>query len=303
MEYVRWSVSIAGLVGGGGNVAEGLKHLEVVLGQITGSGASGSAAAPAPVVSSVDAQAVLLLQLEITRRQLSTGVEPDAIKDRLTDSKKALDHYSGVMDARVYAAYYQAYYEYSKLRGNPQEYYTNSLLYLTYTPLSDLSTPTKQSLASDIGLSALLGINIYNFGELLQHPILASLEGTKYAWLPSLLRAFNAGNIAEFNNIFGQVKDEYVRIETQRSEATTMDWRLHVALCAPLLMLPLCAACLCLCAAHPCCQLCVFESEAAHHDADGAGVPSAIGQEQRSRRCSLCLCLRPCRRCRCARRW
>lgn len=113
--------------------------------------------------------------------------------------------------AAVWLLCVSATYEYSKLRGNPQEYYTNSLLYLTYTPLADLSTPTKQALASDIGLSALLGINIYNFGELLQHPILASLEGTKYAWLPSLLRAFNAGNIAEFNTIFGQVKDEYVR--------------------------------------------------------------------------------------------
>ena len=112
MSYVRWSVALAGLVGGGGNVAEGLKHLETVLAQITGtgaasSGAAGAAAAPAPVVSEVDAQAVLLLQLEITRRQLSTGVDPDTIKDRLAESKKALDHYSGVMDARVYAAYYQ----------------------------------------------------------------------------------------------------------------------------------------------------------------------------------------------------
>lgn len=206
MEYVRWSVAIAGLVGGGSNVPEGLKHLETVLQQITGVNAPAGAAA----AIEVDAQAVLLLQLEITRRQLSTGVDPDAIKDRLAESKKSLDHYTGVMDARVYAAYYQAHYEYSKLRGNPQEYYTNSLLYLTYTPLSDLSTATKQSLASDIGLAALLGVNIYNFGELLQHPILAALEGTEYAWLPKLLRAFNAGNIAEFNSIFGQVKDKYV---------------------------------------------------------------------------------------------
>jgi 26S proteasome regulatory subunit N9 len=161
-------------------------------------------------VAEQDEQAILLLQLEITRRQLSSGADSDAIKTRLADSKRGLDHYSGVMDARVYAAYYQAMYEYSKLSGNPQEYYTNSLLYLTYTPLADIAPQTRQALASDIGLAALLGANIYNFGELLQHPILASLDGTEYAWLPKMLQAFNAGNIPEFNAIFDTVKGKYV---------------------------------------------------------------------------------------------
>jgi 26S proteasome regulatory subunit N9 len=203
LSYVRWSVAISGLVGGGGNVPAGLAHLEATLPHITKelSGARSN---------EQDEQAVLLLQIEILRRTLTTpGVDASATAEKLATYWTRIDHYSGVMEARVYAAYYQAHYELSKLRGNPQEYYSSALLYLTYIPLSELSQRSQQSLASDIGLAALLGANIYNFGELLQQPILSSLDSTEYNWLPPFLRAFNNGNIQEFNKIFNEVKGKY----------------------------------------------------------------------------------------------
>jgi len=168
----------------------------------------------------------LLLQIEILRRTLSTpGVDAAATADKLAGYWTRIEHYSGVMDARVYAAYYQAHYELAKLRGNPQEYYSSALLYLTYTPLADLSPRAQQSLASDIGLAALLGANIYNFGELLQHPILASLDGTEYNWLPALLRAFNNGSIQDFNRIYGEVKGKY---PTLASNAAFLNQKLRI---------------------------------------------------------------------------
>ncbi|PWA88085.1 26S proteasome non-ATPase regulatory subunit 13A [Artemisia annua] len=48
----------------------------------------------------------------------------------------------------------------------------NFLLYLTYTSVESLSDSFKLDLAFDLFLSALLGENIYNFGELLAHPII-----------------------------------------------------------------------------------------------------------------------------------
>lgn len=201
------------MVSGGNNVAEGLKHMESVLPHVLMQTAGQTSIEQ-------DDQAVLLIQLEILRRQLALGTDPDTIKERLNDCKKSLDHFSGVMDARVYASFYQASYEYSKVKGNPQEYYTNSLLYLTYTPLSSLSLSTQASLASDIGLAALLGKNIYNFGELLQNPILKTLDSTEYVWLPKMLQAFNQGNIKAFNDIFGQVKDKYV--SSQKTPTTSL---------------------------------------------------------------------------------
>jgi hypothetical protein len=50
--------------------------------------------------------------------------------------------------------------------GNTAEFYTNSLLYLAYTPLSALSLEQQQQLAFDLGVAALCAEKIYQFGEL-----------------------------------------------------------------------------------------------------------------------------------------
>ena len=67
--------------------------------------------------------------------------------------------------------------------------------------------------AHDLGISALLGDTIYNFGELLLHPILEALRQpveeiatqqrvNKNAWLRDLLFAFNRGDLAKFDRMF-----------------------------------------------------------------------------------------------------
>jgi 26S proteasome regulatory subunit N9 len=56
-----------------------------------------------------------------------------------------------------------------------------------------------QELAVDLSLAALLGEGVYNFAELLGNPVLAVLAGSGYEWLAELLRAFNAGDLAEYD--------------------------------------------------------------------------------------------------------
>lgn len=51
----------------------------------------------------------------------------------------------------------------------------------------------------DLSLASLLGEKIYNFGELLSHPVLSSLAGTPWAWLAQLLAIFNAGDLARYD--------------------------------------------------------------------------------------------------------
>ena len=51
----------------------------------------------------------------------------------------------------------------------------------------------------DLSLAALLGENIFNFGELLGHPVLGALGGSDYAWLSQLLAIFNAGDLAAYD--------------------------------------------------------------------------------------------------------
>jgi len=53
-------------------------------------------------------------------------------------------------------------------------------------------------------LAALLGKDVYNFGELLAHPILASLNGTPNAWLVDLLLAFNSGDVQGYEKLRSQ---------------------------------------------------------------------------------------------------
>ncbi|KAL7188112.1 hypothetical protein ACSBR1_038049 [Camellia fascicularis] len=58
-----------------------------------------------------------------------------------------------------------------------------------------------RDLAFDLSLAALLEENIYNFGELLAHPIIRSLLRTKVEWLYYFLEAFNSGDLVRYQEL------------------------------------------------------------------------------------------------------
>lgn len=74
--------------------------------------------------------------------------------------------------------------------------------------VSELSSKEQQERAYNLAVAALLGETIYNFGELLLHPILNSLEDSEHAWLRELLFAFNAGNLARFHGLSGHLSKQ-----------------------------------------------------------------------------------------------
>ena len=84
------------------------------------------------------------------------------------------------------------------------QYYKNALLYLACVQLDELSQAERAERAHDLALCALLGETIYNFGELLMHPVLEALKGTSHEWLGQLLFAFNAGDIGRFDALSSQ---------------------------------------------------------------------------------------------------
>ncbi|KAI0060076.1 hypothetical protein BV25DRAFT_1807834 [Artomyces pyxidatus] len=118
-----------------------------------------------------------------------------------------LDTLSGV-DNTVNAAYYSVAADYYKARVSHRSvsakaeyapYYRNSLLYLACVDIeTDMSEEERLGRAHDLGLSAFLAETIYNFGELLMHPILDALDGTPHEWIKKLLFTFNEGNIGKF---------------------------------------------------------------------------------------------------------
>ncbi|PSR71632.1 hypothetical protein PHLCEN_2v12485 [Hermanssonia centrifuga] len=102
------------------------------------------------------------------------------------------------VESRVRAAYYKVAADYYKAKAEYAPYYRNSLLYLACIDLEDLEPEERLLRAHDLSLSAFLGDTIYNFGELLMHPILDTLNGTPHEWIKRLLFTFNEGNIGKF---------------------------------------------------------------------------------------------------------
>ena len=79
-------------------------------------------------------------------------------------------------------------------------YYRTSLLYLACIDLSSLSEEERHKRAYYLSIAALVSNSIYNFGELLLHPILDALaQSDEDAWLRKLLFAYNRGDLAAYD--------------------------------------------------------------------------------------------------------
>lgn len=75
------------------------------------------------------------------------------------------------------------------------------LLYLACIDLSTLAPDERLTRAYDLSIAALVSDTIYNFGELLLHPILDSLKDSDYSWLRDLLFAYNRGDLIAYDSL------------------------------------------------------------------------------------------------------
>ncbi|KAF3907075.1 hypothetical protein ABW21_db0201090 [Orbilia brochopaga] len=105
---------------------------------------------------------------------------------------------SQIEESMVHASFYNANADYYHARQEFASYYKNSLLYLACVNIDELAPEDRQSRAYHLAVSALAADTIYNFGELLLHPILDSLKNTQHEWIHALLYAFNDGNIGKY---------------------------------------------------------------------------------------------------------
>ncbi|KAL9328472.1 hypothetical protein ACSQ67_003475 [Phaseolus vulgaris] len=142
---------------------------------------------------------ILYIKMQIAIFKLEQGDQKES-KKLLEDGKTTLDSMTDI-DPSVYANYFWVSSQFHKTRQEFAEFYKSALLYLAYTSVESLSESFKLDLAFDLSLSALLGDNIYNFGELLAHPIIKSLLGTKVEWLYYILQAFNSGDLERYQEL------------------------------------------------------------------------------------------------------
>ena len=116
----------------------------------------------------------------------------------LDTAESTLDTFDSV-ETEVHATFYRINASYYQSIEDYGAYYKNALLYLACIDLATLPSPDAQSRAYDLSIAALVSDSIYNFGELLLHPILETLSSTPHAWLRDLLYAFNRGDLGAYH--------------------------------------------------------------------------------------------------------
>ncbi|KAA8566261.1 hypothetical protein MFRU_019g00870 [Monilinia fructicola] len=129
--------------------------------------------------------------------------DQDGARKDLDKSEKILDGFDSV-ETIVHAAFYRVNAEYYQSKMEFASYYRNALLYLACIDLQDLTPAERKSRAYDLSIAALVSDTIYNFGELLLHPILDTLVKDD-AWLRDLLFAFNRGDLAAYDVLAGHI--------------------------------------------------------------------------------------------------
>ncbi|XP_046845434.1 26S proteasome non-ATPase regulatory subunit 13-like [Xenia sp. Carnegie-2017] len=120
-------------------------------------------------------------------------------KDIIEEVNTLLENIEGI--TTVHAQFYDLSSGYDKLAGSFNDYYRNALRFLGCLDIADLSEREQEERAFNLALAALLGSDIYNFGELLAHPVLDSIKDSKDEWIVNLLYAFNSGDILRFEKL------------------------------------------------------------------------------------------------------
>lgn len=132
------------------------------------------------------------------------------------------------VDPLVYAELYKVTAEYYRLKKNNDEFYKNSLHYLSYTNDENFTEEEKTKISVDLGVAVLTGQTIYNFGELLEQSVFKALKNTEFEWLHLLLQIFNEGNIDKFNEIITNFNNQINSSEELRNNLTHLNQKIRI---------------------------------------------------------------------------
>ncbi|KAJ7379184.1 26S proteasome non-ATPase regulatory subunit 13 [Desmophyllum pertusum] len=145
-----------------------------------------------------DVEAEVLCMTAIGNIKLQQSNMEDT-KTLVEQARVILETIDGV--TTVHGRFYELCSNYHKIAGSYNDYYRDALRFLGCVEISTMPAGEQVDRALHLSLAALLGNDIYNFGELLAHPVLQSLVGTEHGWLIELLYAFNSGDLAKFERL------------------------------------------------------------------------------------------------------
>uniref|UniRef100_A0A8I6A1J7 26S proteasome non-ATPase regulatory subunit 13 n=1 Tax=Rattus norvegicus TaxID=10116 RepID=A0A8I6A1J7_RAT len=143
-------------------------------------------------------EAVILCKTAIGALKLNIG-DLQATKETIEDVEEMLNNLPGVTS--VHSRFYDLSSKYYQTIGNHASYYKDALRFLGCVDIKDLPVSEQQERAFTLGLAGLLGEGVFNFGELLMHPVLESLRNTDRQWLIDTLYAFNSGDVDRFQTL------------------------------------------------------------------------------------------------------
>lgn len=184
-------------------------------------------------------EAHILAVSEVAQLNLRAG-KLDECKVNLAEAKKLLDNLTGV-DSAVYASYYFAASEYAKRKSTAAEFYKNALLFLAYANIERIPLEERKVFAFDLVVSALVGENVFSFGELVRvivaammspalttcaqitQPIVGVLAVADTKWLLEVLSAFNHGDITKWKALATQYSAQ-VRCSIARFTSSSLPY-------------------------------------------------------------------------------
>jgi len=178
----------------------------------------------AKVASTTDA--AILLSSALGALYVANGQLDQAklIQDEL---RSRLDSLSG-LHSTVYAYFYHTSLLIHKVGNQPADFYRAGLSMLSYINLDTVALNEKISLAFQLSLAGLIGETIFNFGELLGHPIIESLKGTDKEWMLLLLKTFNAGNIPHYEELQNQYQTQLNSIADLQKNKQILDQKIRI---------------------------------------------------------------------------
>lgn len=145
------------------------------------------------IKNDVEAEVLCMTAIGNIKLQQSNMEETKALVEQARGMLETID---GV--TTVHGRFYELCSNYHKITGSYNDYYRDALRFLGCVEINTMAVVEQVDRALHLSLAALLGNDIYNFGELLAHPVLQSLKGTEHEWLIDLLFAFNSGDLAKF---------------------------------------------------------------------------------------------------------
>ncbi|WYZ43043.1 hypothetical protein EsH8_VI_000742 [Colletotrichum jinshuiense] len=150
--------------------------------------------------------ALVYASVAVARVKLDLEDMDGARKD-LDTAERILDRFDSV-ETIVHAAFYDANANYYQRKMDFAAYYRNALLYLACIDINSLTPQERHRRALHLSIAALVSDTIYNFGELLLHPILDALKGTQDEWFRDLLFAFNRGDLQGFEALSARMRSK-----------------------------------------------------------------------------------------------